>query len=112
MLAIMLLYVGVGIMFAVIAVPLIQGRVRPNSWYGFRTPKTLGNKRVWYAANSYSGRCLFLAGVVIALSAMVLAPFGLIPAVGSHGYALLSCWLMIASLVWVLAASIRHLRML
>jgi len=38
----------------VISIPLIQRRIRPNVWYGFRVRRTLEDPKVWYAANRYS----------------------------------------------------------
>ena len=52
-----LLYMGIGIVFCIISVPLIKGRVPRNHWYGFRVPKTLRSDSIWYPANAYSGKC-------------------------------------------------------
>src|SRR4051812_47937610 len=56
---------------AAVCVPLIRRRVPPNAAYGFRTPKTLSNDRVWYEANAVSGRYLLLATIVSALITVV-----------------------------------------
>ncbi len=44
--------------------PLILGKVKPNAVYGFRTPKTLSNDEIWYAANRTAGWDMVLAAVV------------------------------------------------
>jgi uncharacterized membrane protein len=46
--------------------------VAPNSWYGFRVPKTLGDPTVWYEANAYAGRSLLAAGIVIVVGSLAL----------------------------------------
>lgn len=56
----------------VLGVPLIQGSVKPNRIYGFRTSKTLANESIWYAANRVMGRHLLLAGWVVLIASIGL----------------------------------------
>jgi hypothetical protein len=65
------LYGLVGLLFAAISVPLIQRRVPPNPWYGFRFPSTLNDPAVWYPANAYGGRLLLGYGLVVAGASLV-----------------------------------------
>jgi uncharacterized membrane protein len=65
-----------GLLLALLAVPLLRGRVPRNRFYGFRTPKTLSDDRVWYAANRIAGRDLLVAGASISLGALALFFFG------------------------------------
>lgn len=69
---ILILYVVTGLLSAVIAVPLIKGKVKPNALYGFRVPQTLDDPAVWYAVNAHFGRRLLLTGLATALAAVVL----------------------------------------
>jgi uncharacterized membrane protein len=62
-----LLFGGVGVLFIGLSIPLIQGRVPPNSTYGFRTAKSLSDPKIWYAINHISGRDLLVAGALISL---------------------------------------------
>ena len=39
----------------IFSVPMIQGNVKPNRIYGFRTAKTLADPKVWYPANRVMG---------------------------------------------------------
>jgi hypothetical protein len=66
-------YVLIGCLFIATAVPLVQGRVKPNPWYGFRVRKTLENLEIWYAVNAYFGRRFAVAGLLIAAAAIVTA---------------------------------------
>src|SRR5262245_3787189 len=59
-----------GLCFILAGLPLYYRKVPPNRWYGFRLPKTLGDERIWYAANQTAGFDLFLAGLVILLTAL------------------------------------------
>ena len=71
-----LLLAASGLLFVAISVPLIRQQVRPNRWYGFRTPKTLSSPEIWYPANRAAGIDLLVAGVVIFLACVVLAIVG------------------------------------
>jgi len=59
-----LLFSGICLIVAALSLPLILGRVRPNPVYGFRTPRTLSSPEIWYPANAYAGRALFIASVI------------------------------------------------
>ena len=58
----MIVYVLVGALFVGISIPLVQGKVKPNPWYGFRVKKTMRNPDTWYAVNAYSGRRMVVLG--------------------------------------------------
>ena len=58
------------LLIAATSVPMILERVPPNRTYGFRTPATLGDERVWYAANAASGRWLLAATLISAAFAV------------------------------------------
>ena len=67
-----LLYGLMGVMFVGIGIPLARQRVRPNVWYGFRTPKTLSDPHIWYSANRVAGIDLVVAGAVLAIGVLGL----------------------------------------
>lgn len=71
-----LIFVGVGFLFIVLSVPLIQERVPPNSSYGFRTAKSLSDPKIWYAINRISGVDLLIAGVLITLGSVAMLFLG------------------------------------
>lgn len=53
-------------------------RARPNWFFGIRTPWTLSNDRVWSRTHRLGGRLMVVAGIVVALSAFVTAPWSAI----------------------------------
>ena len=55
------------LIFAAIAAPLILRKVPRNGLYGFRTPATLRDDRVWYEANAYFGKAFLCSSAVSAL---------------------------------------------
>jgi hypothetical protein len=73
MMTILLLYTVSGLLLMGLAVPLIQRKISPNGWYGFRIPRTLNDPKVWYRANAVAGRWLFATGLVTVIAAVVLA---------------------------------------
>jgi uncharacterized membrane protein len=66
------LFVAVGLLIVGLSVPLLRRRVKPNRWYGFRTPKTMSSERIWYEANAYAGKMFLRAGTVFIAAAIVL----------------------------------------
>jgi SdpI/YfhL protein family len=68
----LLLFVAETILLIAISVPLMQGRVKPNSIYGVRTAKTLSDESVWYRSNAYGGRLLFRTGLVQLVAVVAL----------------------------------------
>ena len=70
---------GCDVVLALIALPLMLRKVPRNFVYGFRTPATLGDDRIWYEANAHFGRRLVLACVVSAGAILALAGAGVSP---------------------------------
>ncbi|HYT97746.1 MAG TPA: SdpI family protein [Casimicrobiaceae bacterium] len=59
---------------AVIAIPLILRRVPPNSFYGFRTPRTLADRDLWFRVNHFAGWALLIASIASAILLMLGPP--------------------------------------
>ncbi len=102
-------YVLIGCLFIALAVPLIQGRVKPNPFYGFRVRKTLNDRDTWYAVNAYFGRRFAVIGLLVAVAGIVFSPLGLIPQCGAMVYMAIGHGIMIAGLIWVTIDTFRFL---
>ena len=74
-----------GLILVAISIPLIRGRIAPNSLYGFRVRDTLDDPRTWYKANAYSGKWLLATGLIF-IAVCILAYN--IPNIGLDTYAL------------------------
>ena len=76
MFALLLLFVGFGILSIIIALPLIDEKIKPNPFYGFRIRATLEDPKLWYAVNKYFAQRLLLAGVaeIVATAALFVLP--------------------------------------
>ena len=48
-----LMYLISGILLALLSLPLLAGKIKPNPFYGFRVKATLENTEVWYAVNKF-----------------------------------------------------------
>jgi uncharacterized membrane protein len=55
-----------------LSIPLVQGKVPPNSTYGFRTSKTLADPSIWYEANRFSGRVTIIVSIVMIVLGIAL----------------------------------------
>ena len=108
-LALLITYVLLGGLSVAVAVPLIQGRVRPNPWYGVRVRKTLEDREIWYAVNAYFGRRFAVYGLFVAVAGVALSPLGLLPHVGATVYMILGHSILAAGLIWVTIDTFRYL---
>ncbi|HEX7759713.1 MAG TPA: SdpI family protein [Caulobacteraceae bacterium] len=61
-------FVAVGVLFAVLG--NILGKVRHNFIFGIRTPWTLMNETVWDKTHRFTGRLMFVGGIVLVAAAM------------------------------------------
>jgi hypothetical protein len=48
----------------VVAIPLVLRLIKPNSWYGFRTPHMQTNPELWYTTNVTAGSGCLLTAVI------------------------------------------------
>ncbi|HEY3179587.1 MAG TPA: SdpI family protein [Casimicrobiaceae bacterium] len=62
------------VVIAIISIPLILRRVPPNSLYGFRTPRTLANRDLWFRVNHFAGWSLLIASMASAALILLTPP--------------------------------------
>ncbi|HEY54242.1 MAG TPA: SdpI family protein [Caldilineae bacterium] len=103
------LFVATGLLTIILGIPMLQGRVKPNNWYGFRTRATLESPDIWYPANAYAGRLLVWLGVAIILASLLLA---LLPGISEDAYALLATGVLMLGLLIVVVLSLRYAKAL
>lgn len=68
----LLIFVVCGAITALIGMPLMNRRIPPNHWYGFRVKATLSDPVVWYVVNEAAGRVLTATGVATMVVAVLL----------------------------------------
>ena len=66
-----LVYVCNGLLFIILGIPLVLNKIGPNSFYGFRTAKSLSDPKTWYAVNHIGGIDVCIAGVSIILGSLL-----------------------------------------
>lgn len=105
----MIMFIASGFFLAIISIPMIFGKIPPNGLYGFRVKKTMENPEIWYAVNTYSGKRIFFASLVLVLAAVGLS---FIPnlSLDMYSYAVLGVWVVVFGIA--MAASIRYLKSL
>jgi uncharacterized membrane protein len=71
----------IGLLFLVIGA--VMGKLRPNWFFGVRTPWTLSSKRSWVRTHRLAGWLFVAAGVLTLLAALVAPAAGAIVGVGT-----------------------------
>jgi hypothetical protein len=99
-------YLLVGLLLAVLSLPLVFRMIPPNRWYGFRVRRTLENEEVWYAVNEYSGGWLFSVGVLVAVATVALY---FLPGLTDDLYAMTMTGILIVGNAVALVQSFRFL---
>lgn len=66
------LFAACGVLFIVLALPLMRRSVPPNWGYGLRVEATFADEWVWYEANARTGRDMLIIGIVQFLLALLL----------------------------------------
>lgn len=100
----------IGILEIVLSIPLIFEKIPPNSLYGFRTPKTRYDADIWYQANKFAGKTIFLAGLITAGTGFVFAVWG--QYIETLTIAWISLLVIFASLFGAFTAAFLYLRRL
>jgi uncharacterized membrane protein len=103
------MYIFGGLLLVAVSVPMINRRIGRNGFYGFRTPKTLSDDRIWYDANEYAGRQLFAAGLITSVGSTILT---LIPQLDALVRILGCLAVMIGALMWSIVRSMAYLNKL
>ncbi len=56
-------------MLALLSLPLIARKIKPNPYYGFRVSATLEDPQIWYTANQYFAKLQLVAALIEIASA-------------------------------------------
>jgi hypothetical protein len=103
----LVVFVRSGLALAGLAIPMMLRLIGPNPWYGFRLPKTMNNREIWYEINAYSGRWFFASGLSAALVAA--AVYVLLPGLDADTTALIQAAPIVLLLVIGMRASFNKL---
>jgi uncharacterized membrane protein len=90
---------GLALLFVVLGVPLMLGKVKRNSFYGARFPATMADDRVWDVVNRKTG-LVFVAGGTVAGIVDLLGITGVVTRdVGLYVVGALMVYVLMASVV-------------
>lgn len=95
----LLVFVGGGILLALISLPLIVGKVKPNPWYGFRVPTTLKNPEIWYAVNKHFAQRQLVVALIEIFAAMGLYFWPNI-SVDAYTFSVLSVFVVVSAIAF------------
>ncbi len=73
-------FAAVGVIYVAIGIPLWWKIVPPNSFYGFRTPKTQSSPEIWYDVNEFGGKQMTLFGtafIIVSIPLLILSGYGI-----------------------------------
>lgn len=88
---------GLALLFMVLGVPLMLGKVRRNGFYGARFPATMADDRIWDVVNRKTG-FVFVAGGAVAGIVDLLAVTGIVARdVGLYVAGALVVYVLVAS---------------
>lgn len=105
----LIIYVAGGLVLALISLPLILGKIKPNYLYGFRVPATLGNPDLWYPVNKYAAKRLLITGLVMIAAAI---GFYFWPGISVDAYAYAYLGVFVVAFSIVITQCVLYLRRL
>jgi hypothetical protein len=109
MLTLLVLYLFSGGLLFFLALPLLNSRVPPNPFYGFRIPSTLRDPQLWYAVNRFGAVRLITAAASLVIASVLLY---FLPGISVDQYAL-ACLAVFGTVFTAgLIQSLRYLRSL
>lgn len=103
------MYVVGGLFLALISLPLIAGKVKPNPFYGFRVSQTLESPDLWYATNKYFAKRLCAVGLIFSLFSIGLYFW---PGISLDTYALGCLGIFLLIFILTLIQSWRYMKSL
>ena len=108
LLIIIITFIGTGILFIGLSIPLIKRKIPPNDAYGFRAQAAFSSKSVWYEINEYSARLMRSVGVVILTAVPVL----LILEIDETPFTMIMIGIILIGTIVMIVRSFIHLRRL
>jgi hypothetical protein len=103
------IYILGGLILALLALPLIAGKIKPNPYYGFRVPKTLENPELWYLTNKYFAMRQFALGVIFSVVSIGLYFW---PGISLDAYAWSCLGVFLLIFIWAIVQSWRYMKTL
>jgi len=98
---------AVGGLCIALGIPLALGKIKPNSFYGFRIAKTLNDESVWYRVNTFTGKAFIASGMATIAMVFIALWLGNVFSLGPVALQLLGAGILFVPMaVAVIASSI------
>lgn len=65
-------FLATGLLVAVLAIPMIMRKIKPNRLYGYRTKTSLSHEDLWYPLNALAGKYMLVLGIVFIIAGTIL----------------------------------------
>jgi hypothetical protein len=62
---------GIALTAIALSIPLVQGKIKMNKWYGVRIPKSFVSEDNWLKINQYGGRALIYWSIPVLLISLL-----------------------------------------
>ena len=105
--ALLLIYIGGGVLLALLSLPLMAEKIKPNPYYGFRISATLSEPQLWYASNKYFAKRQLVAALILTSAALGLY---FVPSISVDAYALSVLGMFVVVFGVVVAQSLRYIK--
>lgn len=102
-------YIFFALVLIGLALPLINKRIGPNLFYGFRVPSTVKDKEKWYPVNAMMGKWLLASAFIFLVTALGLY---FVPGINVDQYAMGSLASFVVPFAIGLILTFRYLRTL
>ena len=106
---ILYMYLGMGLVLLLLSIPLLQGKIKRNYWYGFRLPSVFRSEEVWLEVNRYGAKGLLASAVIFLIAAVGLYFW---PGITLDVYALICALIFAVSLTVTIIRTMRYNRSL
>ena len=67
-----IMYVFIGLLLIGISIPLKNGKVKMNHFYGVRLRRSYTSEKNWYLMNTYGGKQLLMWSAVLVITGMLI----------------------------------------
>ena len=104
-----IMYVIIGLVLMAVSIPLKNGKVSMNHFYGVRLKKSFTSEKNWYLMNAYGGRQLLIWSAVLVTWGIVTFLF---PFAGDEAFIVLIAFLPLVLLAIPVYLIVRYSRTL
>ena len=103
------IYAGGGLLLALLSLPLIARKIKPNPYYGFRVSATMENPEIWYTVNQYFAKRQLAVALIEIASATGLYYW---PGIKVDAYALSVLGVLVVTFSIAIIQGWRHIKKL